>query len=82
MIERQESLTGLSEAELLESMGAEKVIDYIIVLGEKITEIEKRMNLASEILEGAYGITVEQVIRRRDVTMVAIRGENQNGEQE
>lgn len=82
MIERQESLTGLSEAELLESMGAEKVIDYIIGLGEKITEIEKRMNLASEVLEGAYGITVEQVIRRRDVTMVAIRGENQNGEQE
>lgn len=82
MIERQESLPGLSEVELLESMGAEKVVDYIIGLGEKVTEIEKRMNLASEVLEGAYGITVEQVMRKKDVTMVAIRGENQNGEQE
>ena len=47
MIERQGSLPGLSEVELLESMGQDGIVDHILKLGEKATEIEKRMNLAS-----------------------------------
>ena len=47
----------------------------------KATEIEKRMNLASEVLEGAYGVTVDTILRKRDTTLVALRGENQNEEQ-
>ena len=81
MIERQESLPGLSEVELLESMGPDGIIDHILKLGEKATEIEKRMNLASEVLEGAYGVTVDTILRKRDTTLVALRGENQNEEQ-
>lgn len=78
----QKALPGMEERELLKSMSVDEIVDYILHMGEKATEIEKRMNLASEVLEGAYGVTVDQVLTKRDVTLVALRGENQNGEQE
>ena len=75
-------MPGLSETEPLESIGVEGVVDHIIRLGEVATEIERRMNIASEILEGVYGVTVEQVLANNDTTLVVIRGEKQNGEEE
>ena len=80
MIERQESLPGLSEVELLESMGPDGIVDHILKLGEKATEIEKRMNLAAEVLEGAYGVTVEEILHKRGTVLIAVRGENINEE--
>lgn len=82
-MERQEHLPGMSQQELLEAMGPEGIVDHMLKLGEKASKIEQDMNLASEILEGAYGLTVEQVLTERDTTLVVLRGgEKQNGEQE
>lgn len=80
MIERQEALPGLSERELLESIGAEAVVDHILKLGGTVAEIEKRMNLAAEVLEGAYGVTVEEILHKRGTVLIAVRGENTNEE--
>lgn len=82
-MERQEHLPGMSQQELLESMGPEGIVDHILKLGEKASKIEQDMNLASETLEGAYGLTVEQVLTERDTTLVVLRGgEKQNEEKE
>lgn len=82
-MERQESLPGLSKQELLESMQPDQIVDYILELGSRASEIEQEMNLASEVLEGAYGLTVEQVLTERDTTLVALGGgEKQNEEKE
>ena len=82
-MERQEHLPGMSQQELLESMGPEGIVDHILKLGEKASKIEQDMNLASEILEGAYGLTVEQVLTERDTALVVLRGgEKQNEEKE
>ena len=82
-MERQESLPGLSKQELLESMQPDEIVDYMLELGSKASEIENEMNLASEVLEGAYGLTVEHVLTRRETTLLSLKGgEKQNGEQE
>lgn len=59
-------LPGLSEREVLESMNPEQIVDLILKDGERVTEIEKRMNQASEVLEGAYGLTVDEVLNQRE----------------
>lgn len=66
MIERQETLPGLSERELLESMGPESLVDHIVELGRRATEIENKMNEAADVLEGAYGVSVEDVMKMRE----------------
>ena len=74
MIERELNLPGMSEEELLESMTPEQIVDHIRELGDKASIIEQKMNLASKVLEGAYGYTVEQVLRNEHTTLVVIEG--------
>lgn len=59
-------LPGMGERELLESMSPEQIVDLILADGERVTEIEKRMNQASEVLEGAYGLTVDEILGQRE----------------
>ena len=66
----RETLPTLSERELLEDMSEDQIVNLILQNGERVTEIERFMNLASEVLEGAYGVSVEEVLDKR---------KNQNG---
>lgn len=76
-----ENLPNMSEVELLESMTPDQIVRHILDLGEKIDKLEKNMNLASEVLEDAYGLSVDQVLTRNDCTLLSIDGgEKQNGE--
>lgn len=61
-----ETLPGMSDQELFEGMTPDQIVDDILRNGEKVGEIERRMNLASEVLEGAYGMTVDDILRNRD----------------
>jgi hypothetical protein len=61
-----ETLPGFSDRELLEGMTADQIVDEILRQGEKVSEVERYMNLASDVLEGAYGLTVDQVLQERD----------------
>lgn len=77
-----ESLPGLSKREIFEGMSRDAIVEHILNLGQKVTEIERDMNLASEVLEGIYGVTVEDVISTDNTTLAIIQGgENKNGEQ-
>ena len=66
----RETLPTLSERELLEDMPEDQIVNLILQNGERVTEIERFMNLASEVLEGVYGVSVEDVLNKR---------KNQNG---
>lgn len=82
---KQETLPGMSEVELLEALDADSIVDHILEMGKQVTELEKKMNTASDVLEGAYGLTVEDVLARRESqhsTLLSGDGEKQNGEQE
>ena len=81
-MERQEHLPGMSHLEILEAMGPRGILEHILRLGEKASKIEQDMNLASEVLEGAYGLTVEQMLAKRDTTLLPEGGEKQSGEKE
>lgn len=76
----QGELEGLSERELLESMTQDQIVDYILHMGRNVSDLEKKMNLASEVLEGVYGTDVEQILTERG-TMLAtfVDGETKNG---
>ena len=74
----QEHFPGMSEQEILESMTPENLVKHILMLGEKATQIETKMNKASEVLEGTYGLTVEQVLRNSDTTLVVFEGGENN----
>lgn len=79
----QDNLPNMYERELLESMTPRQIIEHIIKLGNKVSEIERDMNLASEVLEDAYGLTVDSVLSEGGTTLVALEGgEYKNGEQE
>jgi len=54
----------LSEREVLEAMTPDQLVDFILQNGEKVSEIERHMNLASEVLDG-YGVTVETALEER-----------------
>lgn len=56
----------LTEREVLEGMTPSQLVDYILKSGEKVSALESAMNLASDVLEGAYGTTVEQVLNERN----------------
>lgn len=81
MTERHEHLPGLSEREVLEGMGTEALVDHILRLGERATHIERKMNEAADILEGAYGLTVDDVLSARQLADQAAVGETKNGNQ-
>ncbi len=74
MIER-DHLPGLSEREVLESLGPEALVEHIMTLGEKVSTLENKMNEAAEILEGVYGLTVNDVLSQRESQ---VAGEKQN----
>lgn len=89
MSERQEdmALPGLEKAEILEGLGPDALVDYILGLGEKVTQIERDMNLASDVLSGAYGLSVEQILQEREMEDTQsidmsglLFGETNNGE--
>lgn len=56
----------LSEREVLEQMGPDAIVNLILEHGERVSEYERTMNLASEVLEGAYGVSVESVLQKRE----------------
>lgn len=56
----------LTERETLEGLNAEQLVDLILANGEKVTEIERMMNLASEVLEGAHGTSIEEELKKRE----------------
>ena len=56
----------LSDQEVLEAMKPEQIVDYILKTGERVSALERAMNLASEVLEGAYGTTVEEILDERN----------------
>lgn len=55
----------LTEREVLERMTPEQIVDFILQNGEKVGEIERHMNLASDVLDG-YGVSVETVLKERE----------------
>lgn len=61
-----ETLPGLSDRELYEGMTPDQIVEDILRNGEKVGEIERRMSMASDVLEGAYGLTVDDVLRTRE----------------
>jgi len=65
MNEQEPVLQDQEELRMLESMQPDEIVDRILNLGEQATDIEHKMNLASYVLEGAYGITVEDALRER-----------------
>ena len=44
----------LTEREVLESMSTDALVDFILEKGSKVSEIERIMNLASEVLDGIW----------------------------
>ncbi len=61
-----ETLPGMSDRELLEGMSPDQIVDSILREGQKVSDIERYMNLASDVLEGAYGLTVDQILQERE----------------
>ena len=55
-----------TEREALEALNTEQLVNYILEKGREVSEIERMMNLAAEVLEG-YGTTIEEQLRERDV---------------
>lgn len=66
MTERMGQEPLLTEREVLEGMSSDQIVDLILQNGERVTAIERSMSLAAEVLEGAYGRTVEQVLKERE----------------
>lgn len=64
----QPTLPGMSKTELLEAMDKDALVDHILMLGARATEIETDMNIAAEVLEGAFGVTVADVLLEREQT--------------
>lgn len=64
--EYQPHIEGLSEREILEGMSPDSIVNTILTQGEKVSDIERSMNLASDVLQGAYGLTVEEVLQKRE----------------
>lgn len=56
----------MTEEELLESLTPDQLVDFILDRGKRVSEIERTMSLASDVLEGAYGTTVEQLLSERN----------------
>lgn len=60
----QEAL--ITEREALEGLTQDQLVDLILANGEKVSEIERSMNLASEVLEGVHGTSIEEELQKRD----------------
>lgn len=68
------TLPGLSSREIYEGMTPNAIVDQILHLGQKVSQFEREMNMAADVLEGVYGVTVLDVLELREK-------EKQNGEQ-
>lgn len=55
-----------SEREVMEGLNPEQLVDLILAHGEKVSEYEKVMSLASDVLEGAYGTDVCTILNQRE----------------
>lgn len=79
MTERYEAdpFPGMSEREMLEGLGREGLANHIIELGSRASHLESKMNIAAEVLEGTYGVTIEQVLQERSSPP---GGERNNGQ--
>lgn len=67
------TLPGFSQREVLEGLSADELVNNILADGMRIEEIQRQMDLTAEVLEGAYGVTVADVLAQRE--------REQNGEQ-
>jgi len=52
--------------ESLEGLNPDQLVDLIMQHGETISKYERIMNLASDVLEGAYGLNVDDVLNKRE----------------
>lgn len=75
------ALPGFSEIEIMETMGAESLVDHILAMSDKAANLETKMNEASQVLEGAYGLSIEDVLLSREIhPSLFDEKEKQNGE--
>ena len=65
-METEPQLEGLDERAIFESMQPNEIVDYILDRGKRVAQIERMMSLASEVLEGGYGLTVDEVLQKRE----------------
>lgn len=75
-METKEVKVGLDERALLESMTPEAIVDYILHMGKNISDLERKMDLASEILKHAYGTSVEDILKERGTMLAHLTGED------
>lgn len=68
MTHLHETLPGMSKTELLESMSKDGLVDHILALGARGQEIQNDMDLAADVLGGAHGVTVAEVLAERENT--------------
>lgn len=54
-----------TEREVLESMSVDQLVDFVLDKGEKVSEIERIMNLAADVLE-ANGTDMRQELEKRE----------------
>lgn len=66
MAERLNQEHLITEREVYEGMSPGQLANLILAHGELVSNYERSMNLAAEVLEGAYGLTVEQVLQMRE----------------
>lgn len=62
----EDSLPGMSEREMFESMHKYDLLETIISMGEKVTQIEKSMDLAARVMQEQYGKSVEVVLAEKE----------------
>lgn len=62
------TLPGMSKVEMFESMSKDALVDHILLLGERGQQIQSDMDMAAEVLEGASGVTVTDVLQERENT--------------
>lgn len=60
----QEAL--ITERETLEGLTQDQLVDLILANGEKVSTIERSMNLASDVLEGVHGTSIEEELKKRE----------------
>ena len=66
MTERFNQEPLITERDIYEGMSPNQLANLILAHGELVSSYERSMNLAAEVLEGAYGLTVEQVLQQRE----------------
>lgn len=55
----------VTEREVLEGMGKDALVDFILIKGTEVGELERLMNLAGDVLEG-YGTSIDKELDKRE----------------